>query len=105
MVNNYSRKDNTMNLLAAATPTQSAPVYQNPAYQNQAYQNTTVQPDRPVPQQPSIKAKILGYGYLLFNIAVVVFVIVMVYRFVKAFEKIANSMDKGIVIKKDDTTT
>ena len=89
-----------MNLLAAATPTQSAP-----AYQNQAYQNTTMQPDRPAPQQPSIKAKILGYGYLLFNIAVVVFVIVMVYRFVKAFEKIAGSLDKGIVIRKDDTTT
>ena len=93
-----------MNLLAVATPTQSAPVYQNPAYQNQAYQNTTVQPDRPVPQ-PSIKARIFGYGYLLFNIAVVVFVIIMVYRFVKAFEKIANSMDKGIVIKKEDSTT
>jgi len=88
-----------MNLLAAATPTQSAPVYQNPAYQN-----TTVQPDRPAPR-PSWKAKVLGYGYFLFNIAVVVFVIIMVYRFVKAFEKIANSMDKGIVIKKEDTTT
>lgn len=88
-----------MELLAAATPTQSAP-----AYQNQAYQNTTVQPDRPAPK-PSIKARILGYGYFLFNIAVVVFVIVMVYRFVKAFEKIANSMDKGIVIKKEDSTT
>ena len=90
-----------MNLLAAATPTQSAPVYQNPAYQNQTYQNTTMQPDRPAPQ-PSIKAKIFGYSYLLFNIAVVVFVIVMVYRFVRAFEKIANSMDKGIVIRKED---
>ena len=93
-----------MNLLAAATPTQSAPVYQNPAYQNQAYQNTTVQPDRPAPQ-PSIKAKIFSYGFLLGYIAVVMFFIVMIYRFVKAFEKIANSMDKGIVIKKDDTTT
>jgi hypothetical protein len=93
-----------MNLLAAAaTPTQSAPAYQNQTYQNQAYQNTTVQPDRPAPK-PSIKARILGYGYLLFNIAVVVFVIIMVYRFVKAFEKIANSMDKGIVIKKEDST-
>ena len=64
-----------MKLLAAATPTQSAP-----AYQNQTYQNTTMQPDRPAPQ-PSIKAKIFGYSYLLFNIAVVVFVIVMVYLF------------------------
>ena len=63
-----------------------------------------MQPDRPAPR-PSLKAKILGYGYLLFNIAVVVFVIVMVYRFVRAFEKIANSMEKGIVFKKDDTTT
>ena len=88
-----------MNLLAAATPTQSAP-----AYQNQTYQNTTVQPDRPAPQ-PSIKAKIFSYGFLLGYIAVVMFFIVMIYRFVRAFEKIANSMDKGIVIKKDDTTT
>jgi hypothetical protein len=88
-----------MNLLAAATPTQAAPVYQN-----QAYQNTTVQPDKPAPKA-SIKAKIFGYSYFLFNIAVIVFVIVMVYRFVKAFEKIASSLDKGIVIKKDDTTT
>jgi hypothetical protein len=90
-----------MNLLAAAAPTQPAPAYQNPTYQNQPYQNTTMQPDRPA---PSVKAKILGYGYFVFNIAVVVFVIVMVYRFVKAFEKIAGSLDKGIVIRKDDTT-
>ena len=88
-----------MNLLAAATPTQSAPVYQN-----QTYQNTTMQPDRPAPQ-PSLKAKIFSYGFLLGYIAVVMFFIVMIYRFVRAFEKIANSMDKGIVIKKEDTTT
>ncbi len=91
-----------MNLLAAAAPTQPAPAYQNPGYQGQGYQNTTQQPDKPA---PSIKAKILGYGYLLFNVAVVVFVIVMAYRFVRAFEKIANSVDKGLVIRKDDTTT
>ncbi len=92
-----------MNLLAAATPVQPPPAYQqNPGYQGQGYQNTTQQPDRPA---PSIKGKILGYGYFLFNIAVVVFVVVMVYRFVKAFEKIAGSLDKGIVIRKDDTTT
>ena len=29
----------------------------------------------------------------------------MIYRFVKAFEKIANGIEKGIVIRKDDTTT
>jgi cell division protein FtsL len=96
-----------MNLLAAAatTPAQPVSAYQNQSYQGQGYQNTTQQPDRPAQQQPSMKAKVLGYGYLLFNVAVVVFVIVMVYRFVKAFEKIAGSLDKGIVIRKDDTTT
>jgi hypothetical protein len=103
VVNNYSRKDSSMNLLAAATPTQPAPVYQNPAYQNQTYQNTTVQPDRPAPR-PSWKAKVFSYGFLLGYIAVVMFFVIMIYRFVKAFEKIANSMDKGIVIKKEDTT-
>ncbi|MGD0596097.1 MAG: hypothetical protein ABSA64_01075 [Sedimentisphaerales bacterium] len=97
-----------MNLLAAATPTQSSPVYQNPAYQNQAYQNTTVQPDRPV-AKPSLATKAFVYGYWFFHIAIVIFIIIfmvlMVYRFVKAHEKIANSMDKGIIIKKEDTTT
>jgi hypothetical protein len=93
-----------MNLLAAATPAQPAPAY-NQAYQNQGYQGQgTVQPDRPAPQ-PSIKAKIFSYGFLLGYIAVVMFFVIMIYRFVKAFEKIANSLDKGIVIKKDDTTT
>jgi|GEM_PF-1355721 len=87
-----------MNLLAAATPAQSAPAY-NQAYQNQGYQGQgTMQPDKPA---PSVKAKIFSYGFLLGYIAVVMFFIVMSYRFVKAFEKIANSMDKGIVIKKD----
>ena len=89
-----------MNLLAAATPAQSSPASQNQGYQGQG----TMQPDRPV-SKPPLKAKILGYGFLLGYIAVVMFVIVMVYRFVRAFEKIANSVDKGIVIKKDDTTT
>jgi hypothetical protein len=94
-----------MNLLAAAaaTPAQPAPAY-NPAYQNQAYQNTTMQPDRPV-QQSNWKAKVLGYGYLLFNMAVVIIIVVMVCKFVWAFEKIARTLDRGIVIRKDDTTT
>jgi hypothetical protein len=94
-----------MNLLAAAAtaPAQPAPAY-NPAYQNQAYQNTTMQPDRPV-QQSNWKAKVLGYGYLLFNMAVVIIIVVMVCKFVWAFEKIARTLDSGIVIRKDDTTT
>jgi hypothetical protein len=96
-----------MNLLAAAaTPAQPAPAYQNPApaYQNQAYQNTTVQPDKPAPK-PSLAAKVFVYGNLMFNYVVVIFIVVLVLRFIRAFEKIANSMDKGIVIKKDDRTT
>ena len=104
MVENYFRKDNTMNLLAAAAPAQSPPAYNPYQGQNQTYQNTTMQPDKPA-LKSSWKAKVLGYGYFLFNIAVVVFVVIMVYRFVKAFEKIAGSLDKGIVIKKDDSTT
>ncbi len=100
-----------MNLLAAAMQTQPAPAYQNPGYQGQGYQNTTMQPDKPV-QQPNWKAKVFGYGFLLFHIAFWVFIIVMVYRFVRAHEKIAGShekitgsLDKGIIIRKDDTTT
>jgi uncharacterized membrane protein len=88
-----------MNILAAAAPVQSAP-----AQTMQGYQNTTIQPDRPAPK-PSFKAKVFSYSFLLGYIAVVIFVILMIYRFVRAFEKIANSMDKGIIIRKEDTTT
>jgi hypothetical protein len=92
-------------LAAAATPTtQPAPVYQNPAYQNQAYQNTTMQPDKPAPKA-SWFAKSFVIGNLMFNYIVVIFIVVLVFRFIRAFEKIASSLDKGIVIKKDDTTT
>jgi hypothetical protein len=95
-----------MNLLAAATqPTQLPPGYQNQAYQNQAaYQNTTMQPDKPAPK-PSWLAKTFVYGNLMFNYIVVIFIVVMVFRFIRAFEKIAGSLEKGIVVKKDDTTT
>jgi hypothetical protein len=93
-----------MNLLAAAaTPAQPAPAY-NPAYQNQAYQNTTVQPDKPAPKM-AFTTKALVVGNLLFNYGVVIIIVVLVYKFVKAFEKISNKIDKGIVIKKDDTAT
>ncbi len=88
-----------MNILAAAAPVQSAP-----AQTMQGYQNATIQPDRPAPN-PSLKAKVFSYGFLLGYVAVAIFVIIMIYRFVRAFEKIANSMDKGIIIRKEDTTT
>jgi hypothetical protein len=104
VVENYFRKDNTMNLLAAATPAQPAPAY-NPAYQNQAaYQNTTVQPDKPAPKTPLI-TKALIIGNLMFNYVVIIVIVVLVFRFIRAFEKIAGSLEKGIVVKKDDTTT
>ena len=93
-----------MNLLAAATtPAQPAPAY-NPAYQNQTYQqSTTTQQATPPPRQIKI-----GYVQLFlsaFNLVVVLFVLFMVFKFVRAFEKIAKRVDNGIVIKKDDTTT
>jgi hypothetical protein len=84
-----------MELLAAtAAPAQSAP----------AYQNTTMQPDRPAPK-PSLAAKAFVYGNWFFNIIIIVFIVLMIYRFVRSFEKIADSLNKGIVIRKDDTTT
>jgi hypothetical protein len=39
----------------------------------------------------------------LFMAAVYVFLIVMSYRFVRAAERIADRMEKGIVIRKEDT--
>jgi len=94
-----------MNLLAAATtPAQQAPAY-NPAYQqNQQYQNTTIQPDKPAPKA-SWLGKTLVFGNLIFNYVVIIFIVVLVFRFIRAFEKIANGVEKGIVIRKDDTTT
>jgi len=95
-----------MNLLAAATttPTQPAPAYNPYQNQNQTYQNTTMQPDRPAPKTPLI-TKALVIGNLMFNYIVIIFIVVLVFRFVKACEKIASGLDKGIVIRKDDTTT
>ena len=94
-----------MNLLAAAaTPAQPAPAY-NPAYQNQAaYQNTTIQPDRQVVKIPTTIV-VINYGIFVCKIAIIIFLVVMFYKFVKATQKIANIFEKGIVIKKDDTTT
>jgi hypothetical protein len=95
-----------MNLLAAVAtaPAQPAPAYNPYQNQNQPYQNTTIQPDKPAPKA-SLFAKTLVYGNLMFNYIVVIFIVVMVFRFIRAFEKIASSLDKGIVVKKDDTTT
>jgi hypothetical protein len=96
-----------MNLLAAAAatpPAQPAPTYQNPGYQGQGYQNTTIQPDKPAPK-PSWIAKTFVYGNLMFNYLVIILIVVLIFRFVWAFEKIARAMDRGIVIRKDDTTT
>ena len=92
-----------MNLLAAATSAQQAPAY-NPAYQNQAYQSTTMQPDKPAPK-PSLAAKTLIYGNLIFNYVVVIAIIVLVFKFVRSFERIARALETGITIKKDQTPT
>jgi hypothetical protein len=83
-----------MNLLAAATTTQSAP----------AYQNTTIQPDRPVTKIPT-SVYVINYCFFACKVAIIIFILVMFYKFVKAFEKIANRFDKGIIVNKDDTTT
>jgi hypothetical protein len=40
----------------------------------------------------------------IFVAALYVFIGVMLYRFVRAAEKIADRMGKGIVIQKEDTT-
>jgi hypothetical protein len=93
-----------MNLLAATIPAQPAPAY-NPAYQNQAaYQNTTMQPDRPVVKIPT-SVMVVNTCIFAFKIAIIIFVVFMLFKFVRAFEKIANRFDKGIIVKKEDTTT
>jgi hypothetical protein len=99
------RKDKVMNILAAAAAPQQtqgqAPYQQMPSQQQlqqqqlmqqqQAYQQQmAMQEGRPAAAQPSLKAKLLGQGLFLFNIVVIVFLLVMVYRFVRAAEKIAK---------------
>jgi len=92
-----------MNLLAAAAaPAQQSQAY-NPAY-NQAYQNTTMQPDKPVAKL-SIFTRAFIYGNIVFNFAVVIILVVMVCKFVWAFEKIAHTLENGVTVKKDQTTT
>ena len=63
-----------------------------------------MQPDRPAPKTPLI-TKALVIGNLMFNYIVVIVIVVLVFRFIRAFEKIAGSLDKGIIIKKDDIAT
>ncbi len=90
-----------MNILAAA---QSQPAQQMPAQSVPGYQNTTVQPDRPV-YKPSAAAKAFSWSILIAYVAIIIFFIVMTYRFVRAAEKIADGVQKGIGARKDDSTT
>ena len=94
-----------MEILAAAqtqtSPFQSAPVQQ----QAQQYQNTTMQPDRPVYRPPSLMTQTIIWGVFIFKISILIFVIVMTYRFVRATEKIADKIEKGIIARKEDTAT
>jgi hypothetical protein len=108
------RKDKVMNILAAAAapqqtqgqaPYQQMPSQQQMMQQQQAYQQQmAMQEGRPAAAQPSLKAKLLGQGLFLFNIIVIVFLLVMVYRFVRAAEKIADHVT-GSSPKKEDTQT
>ncbi len=41
----------------------------------------------------------------LLLVAVYVFLIVMFYRLVRAVEKISDNIEKGIIIRKEDSTT
>jgi hypothetical protein len=105
-----------MNILAAAAPTQPMPAQPAPyqptpsqqqmmqQQQMQAYQQQmAMQEGRPV-QKPSLKAQLINQGFVLFQLAVIIFFLVMVFRFVKATEKIANHIT-GAVPRKDDTPT
>jgi hypothetical protein len=93
-----------MQLLAAAATPQASPFQSAPVQQQaQQYQNTTMQPDRPV-YRPSLMARAVSYGFLLGYLCLLIFVVVMMYRFVRATEKIADKIDKGLILKKEDTT-
>ena len=91
-----------MNVLAAGAATQPIQGYQNPQ-QMQGYQTTTVQPDKPVPR-PSTTARVIYTLNLLFSLAVIIFFVVMTYRFVRATEKVADSV-KDVFVRKEDSTT
>jgi hypothetical protein len=96
-----------MQLLAAAAPpqpSQPSPFQSAPVQQAPQYQNTTMQPDRPV-YRPSLMARTISLVVLAGYICLLVFIVVMTYRFVRATEKIADKIDKGIILKKEDATT
>ncbi len=84
-----------MKLLAAAAPTQSA----------QAYQNTVVQPDKPActPSGGRFLGPAFGCVFGAIYLFFIIFFVVMTYKFVRAAERIADRMEKGIVIRKEDT--
>jgi len=92
-----------MQLLAATAPAQPSPFQQAPIQQAPQYQPTTMQPDRPV-SRPSALAKVINNTLFFFNIAVIIFFVVMAYRFVRATEKIAESV-KGNAGRKEETPT
>ena len=79
-----------MDILAAAAPVQPMP----------QYQNVTVQPSAPPPKGRATMQLV----WTTINLAIAVFFVVMFYRFVRATEKIADKMDKGIVVRKEDAT-
>jgi hypothetical protein len=89
-----------MNIIAAGQAPQPAPAQQMPA---QTYQNTTAQQSAPPPK--GYKIAVVPLLFSIINLAVIILVVVMIYRFVRATEKIAEGVQKGIVIRKDDTTT
>ena len=88
-----------MNILAATTPSQPMPAQPSPYQQMPQYQPVMVQPSAPAQKGPST----IGIIYATLNLAAVVFIVVMVYRFVVAWERIADKIDKGIVVRKEDT--
>jgi hypothetical protein len=77
-----------MDMLAATAPGQPMP----------QYQPVMIQPAAPAPKAPST----VQYIYATLHLAVVIFFVVMVYRFVRATERISDKIDQGIVVRKED---
>jgi hypothetical protein len=63
------------------------------------YQPVILQPSAPAPKGPST----MQVAFTTFFWVIVIFVVVMFYRFVRAAERIADKIDKVAVIRKEDT--
>jgi len=67
-------------------------------------QTTVAQPARPS-SAGQFLGPVFGCVFVTIYLFFIIFFVIMTYKFVRAAERIAARMEKGIIIKKEDSTT